>query len=277
MSAAMRPARSDEVMRVWPAVKAARLMASAEAFSAFRDTGPWRVQVTEAGEALVVASWRDHLDVLAIRGLWAAAHRAPELVEAAASIARAQGFASVLSPLVALAEFEPYRQAGMRERERLVALQIDAGRLAEASQATPTMRIRVAHASDIPSLAQVDAECFDVFWRYGTVELADSMARERIILVEDEAGKAVGYATVARYGATATLGRLAVSPNARRRGLGAALCIDAGRWACDAGALSVTLCTQAANAASRSLYAALGFTELSECFTLGIRPLSDEP
>lgn len=274
MSGAMRPARSDEVMRLWPAVKAARLMASAEAFSAFRDAGPWRVQVTESGEALVVAPWRGHLHVLAIRGLWAARHRVPELVEAAASIARAQGFGSVLSPLVALADFEPYRKAGMRERERLVALQAHADRVVGAAAvegaAHAGVRLRAGSASDLGALAQLDARCFDEFWRYGPAELAEVLERERLVVAEDD-GVPVGYATCARYGATVTLGRLAVSPDARRRGVASALCGFAARWAAEGGAHTLTLCTQADNAVSRSLYATLGFDELATPYTLGER------
>lgn len=271
MSGTLRPARSNEIARLWPAVKAARLMPSAEEFSAFRDAGPWRVQVTDEGEAIVLAAWRAHLNVLAIRGLWASAHRVPRLVDAAAAIGRAQGFASVLSPLVPVLELEPYRRAGMRELERLVALQAEAAEIARQPADPAGIRVRVAVVGDVPALAVLDSACFEGFWRYGEPELRDALERERVLLAEDASGAILGYATCARYGASATLGRLAVAPIARRRGIAAALCTCAARWARDGGAYTMTLCTQEANEGSRSLYSAMRFTELGARFALGIR------
>ncbi|TLM92968.1 MAG: GNAT family N-acetyltransferase, partial [Actinobacteria bacterium] len=79
------------------------------------------------------------------------------------------------------------------------------------------------------------------------------------------------YATCGAHGATATLGRLAVSPEARGRGIGAALVAEAARWSAGVGCETLSLCTQSTNEASRALYARLGFVEASERYVLGTR------
>jgi len=270
MSVRTRPALAEDVFRLWPAVKAAHLMTSAEEFSAFREAGPWRVRVTDGGEALLLARWRAHLDVLAIRGLWGASRHVADLVDDAAAVARAQGLAQVLSPLVSEGEAPPYIAAGMREAQSIVALQ---GHSEELARSAPPawVRLRPAASTDIPALVELDARCFDEFWRYGHFELSESLRRERVIVAEHGSGEVAGYATCAVWGATATVGRLAVSPTVRRRGVGRALLADAAAWAMRAGTYTLTLCTQEDNLESRALYEAVGLTELREHFVLAAR------
>ncbi len=267
MSLPTRAASAKDIYALWPAVKAAHLMASAEEFSAFRDAAPWRVRVNDAGEALVVARWRAHLDVLAIRGLWSAPHRLADLVDDARSVARAQGLSVVLSPLASGETRDAYLASGMSEVERIVALQGEVARL-HARQLPEGVRIRPARSTDVPDLERVDGECFTEFWRYGSAELEESLAAERVCVVESEQGAIYGYSTCACYGATVTVGRLAVAPAARRRGLASALLLDAALWAQAVDAYAVTLCTQEDNSVSREFYASAGLVELPECYIL---------
>jgi len=270
MSQPTRPAQQEDIFRLWPAVKAAHLMTSAEEFSAFRDAAPWRVRVNEAGEALVLAQWRGHLNVLAIRGLWSAPHHLGDLVDDACAVARAQGFARVLSPLITGDACDAYLAIGMSEVERIVALQGAVGDVI-AHRLPAGARIRSANSADLPALARLDEGCFNEFWRYGAVELADSLGRERVTVVETHEGAIEGYSTCACYGATVTVGRLAVAPAARRHGVGRALLSDVASWAQRSGAYALTLCTQEANAASRALYAVTGLVELPERYLLAMR------
>jgi len=269
MSTSTRPARAEDVLRLWPAVKAARLMTSAEELAAYRESGPWRVRVNDAGEAMLLAVWRAHLPLLAIRGLWAAAHRIGPLVDDAVAVARAQGLPGVLSPLVDRSDLHPYLAAGMEVVEPLVALQ----GVAEDVAGHPVragLAIRVGGPADLEPLAQLDAACFDDFWRYGPTELGESLAaRDRLRAEKD--GVPVGYATCSVHGASATLGRLAVSPEARREGVGSALLADVAGFALRSGAFAVTLCTQEANAGSRALYATMSLVELPERYALAAR------
>ncbi len=267
MSELLRPARDDEVARVWPAVKAARLFTTIDELSAFRAGGPWRIRVSDSGEAMLVAPWRAHLDLLAIRGVWSATHRIPALVEDAVAVARAQGFSRVLSPLMPRSALAPYRVAGMTEVASIVALQGFSAELA-AGRVPEGVRLRPAANSDFDALLEIDHACFDEFWRYGPFELADARSRERMTVAEDDAGVMLGYATCSLHGASATLGRLAVAPAARRRGVARALIADSALWASRADCFAFTLCTQEDNAASRALYASVGMLELAEPYAL---------
>jgi len=256
--------------RLWPAVKAAHLMTSIEEFRAFRATAPWRVRVTETGEALVLARWRDHLNVMAIRGLWSAPHRFGDLFEDACSVARSQGFTEVLSPLVTGGARDAYMALGAHEVERIVALQGTVGGVL-MRRPPAGARIRPATPADVADIERVDRACFAEFWRYGPAELSDSLLTERVTVVESARGVIDGYSTCASYGATVTVGRLAVAPEARRRGIAQALLSDVASWAERSGAYALSLCTQEANTASRAFYAAAGLIELPERYLLAAR------
>ncbi len=269
MSGTLRPARPAEIDLLWPAVRAAHLMADIEELRAHYETGPWRVQVTDGGEAAVLARWRAGDDVLAIKGLWASEYRVGPLVDDVCALARAQGFARVLSPLVGDDAFGAYRRAGMVVVERLVALQAVPASI-ELRPPGPGLTLSGASADDLARLGEIDAACFEPFWRYGHPELAEALRTERLTVVRS-GGVALAYATCARRGATVTLGRLAVDPAARRRGIAAALVTDAAGWAARAGCDAFSLCTQEGNDASRALYARCGLHELSPRFVLGIR------
>jgi ribosomal protein S18 acetylase RimI-like enzyme len=245
-------------------------MRSAEELGRYRAAAPWRVRVTESGEALVLSTWRSHLATLAIRGLWAAPQRVGTLVEDAAAIARSQGYSELLSPLVSYSELEPYVGAGMKPIEPIVALQGRAEAIARTRPVRAAAAIRVGLFSEISALVEVDAGCFDEFWRYGTPEIEDSMRRERVAVAECD-GAIVGYCTSSLNGATATVGRLAVAPRARRQGVGALLLTDAAAYAVRSHCETVTLCTQEANAASRSLYQRCSLVELPERYALCVR------
>jgi len=266
MNDSTRPASFDDIARLWPAVKAARLMASADELASFRSAGPWRVRVTDTGDALLLASWRAHLHILAIRGLWAPQHRIAELVADATAVARAQGFAQVLSPLLAASELQAYVAAGMEVAEPIIALQGLAEDVAVCRRPAD-VTLRIGSIGDLADIVQLDAACFNEFWRYGPQELGESLSHERVLIAEKD-GALLGYATCSLHGGSATVGRLAVSPRARRQGVGMALLSDVAGFALRSGAYAVTLCTQEANEASRALYASASMIELSERYAL---------
>ncbi len=265
----LRPARDDEVRGLWPAVKAARLFSAREEFTSFCAENPWRVRVNESGESVVLAPWRAGGDVLAIRGVWASPPRITALVEQTEAFARDQGYAQLLSPLLSEAVFGWYRSARMRVRERIVAIQGFADEIT-AGDRQDVVGFRPAGPADFELLERLDAQCFDEFWRYGIAEIDHSHQRERVTLALDADGALVGYATCSLHGASATLGRLAVAPAVRRRGVARALLADAASWAADQQAYALTLCTQRGNAASRRLYASAGLFELPEAYVMGI-------
>jgi ribosomal-protein-alanine N-acetyltransferase len=131
--------------------------------------------------------------------------------------------------------------------------------------------LREAHPSDAKAIADLDAECFGDFWRYGAPELAELLRHERCVLAETPTGELIGYtlATVSR--GAAVLSRLCTAPEARRAGVGTALLSDVGEWCRESGASTLALCTQEENVGSRALYASAGLVEIGDRYTFAFR------
>jgi GNAT superfamily N-acetyltransferase len=70
-----------------------------------------------------------------------------------------------------------------------------------------------------------------------------------------------GYAITGAAGRRGYVQRLAVHPDARRQGIGAALLVDGLRWARRRGAREAVVNTHRTNVGARSLYASHGFVE----------------
>lgn len=260
---ALHPATAREADALWPAVRAARLFETHAAFLEARDVAPWRVQVTGRGEAVMLEEWRPHLDVLAMSGVWCSESRVSALVDQARSIAASRGFGRLLSPLVSEEVASAYERAGLEVHTSIVALQFCCRAWAEDQAPLPAgVRIRPALAGDIPALVRIDAECFDEFWRYDAGRLTRYFVEDRLMVAQGPGG-IIGYTLATVLHDSGTLGRLAVQPASRRRGIGEALVREALGHFARSGAESVTACTQAENHASRDLYRKVGLTELS--------------
>lgn len=261
-SRVLHSASAGQADALWPAVNAAHLFESHDAYERFRCEAPWRVQVTERGEAVVLEEWRSHLDVLAMRGLWCSGGRVADLVAQVSRLAADQGYGRVLSPLVAEELAPLYERAGMAVRESIVTLRLEGrGERAVEDRPVPGVALRRARADDLGELVRLDAECFDEFWRYDAVHLSRYLAEDRVVVAEGPGG-AIGYTLATVVRGSGTLGRLAVRPSERRRGVGEMLLRDALAYLVRTGAGSVSLCTQEDNAASRALYRGIGMTEL---------------
>jgi ribosomal-protein-alanine N-acetyltransferase len=257
-------AQDSDLERLWPAVSASRIFASPEDLERFRADGPWRVLVDAAGRAAVLERWRSHLDILAIKGLWCAERDLAAALADIRTVARDQGFGRVLSPLVVDSAVGPYARAGMRPAETIVALRTDIRRLPAEPPETPDgVGVRLGDASVLGDLAALDAACFPEFWRYGRDSL-DRMLDDGRLLVASVSDQVVGYTWCTMDRGVGTLGRIAVLPGHRRRGLGGWLLGDALAHMARGGAEVLSLCTQEDNAASRSLYARAGLRELPE-------------
>lgn len=267
MSVAVRAASSREAARLWPAVAADRVFENAEQFRAYHEAGPWRVRVTDRGEASVLGPWRQHLGVLAIRGVWSHEHHVGDFAIDAMEQARSHGFSGVLSPLLPDVLLGGYLKAGMHVVQRIVAIQ-GHPELIVPAQPPIGVRIRPATEADITAVVRLDSACFEEFWRYGAPEFRELSRVERMTVAEAEGGALIGYtlATVSR--GAATLSRLATAPHARRCGIGRALLVESAAWALQRGAVTLSLCTQEENSASRAMYASAGLSELPERYAL---------
>jgi [ribosomal protein S18]-alanine N-acetyltransferase len=270
-----RTATSEEVPALWPAVRADRLFDSPEVFLAYRDNAPWRVRISGRGEASILGVWRAHLDILAMRGVWCSPRHVGLFVDDARRVARELGLGNVISPLLPLEMIGIYLRAGMEVCERIVAMQaLTQGVLAEVGPPSG-VTLRAGAASDLPALAELDAECFDRFWRYGPHELWEYLTTERLIVAETVSGAVIGYTLATASRGAATLGRLAVAPPARRHGVARALVADVASWALNAGAVTLSLCTQEGNIAARRLYAGVGLNEIPEVYGLAMSAVDE--
>ena len=270
----LHPASPDEAQKIWPAVNAAHLFDSHDGFERSRSEAPWRLQVTGRGEAVLLEEWRSHLDVLAMRGLWCSGERVAPLAEQIAAVAAGQGYGRLLSPLVAEEVAPVYERAGFSVHGTVIALRLDRRAWAdEEIDLFGEVRLRQALADDLPTLVDIDADCFDEFWRYDPEHLARYLVEDRLVVAEGPDGL-IGYTLATVVRGSATLGRLAVRPSARGRRTGEALLREALSYLMRAGADTVTLCTQEENLASRSLYRKVGMTELTGRLVFLARPVA---
>ncbi len=269
---ALHPASDEESSKLWPVVDTADLFDSRDRFDRFRAEAPWRVQVTDSGEAAVVERWRSHLDVLAIRGLWCSGERVPVLVGQLERVARQQGFSYLLSPLVATDAAPSYERADMTPCCTIVIFRYDHSAASCGEVRPPAgVRLRLAVRQDTDGLMLIERECFDAFWRYDTERLTSHLAEDRIAVAENGHG-VIGYTLATVVGGSASIGRLAVRPSQRRRGVGGALLAEAIAYLLRAGVSDVSVCTQEENHAALSLYRGAGLKESPGRFVFLISP-----
>ncbi len=126
-----------------------------------------------------------------------------------------------------------------------------------------TVNIRSMRWSDIPRVHEIETKCFphdrwsvDQFWR----ELA---GETRDYLVAESDSAVIGYAGVATSAPESDLQTLAVDPNLRKVGVGAALLDAAVSCASRRGATSMILEVRADNAAAHNLYSQSGFESIA--------------
>ena len=273
MSGLTRPATLRELAWIaGPAVRAQLVEDRAE-LVAISGSEPWRVRVTEKGEAALLARWREHLDYCAVLGLWCSPRRVPLIVTDLLEVARAQGFGRLLGPLVPEPACGPYLDAGLRVVERVVVMRLDLRARARAdgdgvdaiggTTRVPGLAVREAGLADLGAILGIDQDCFEPFWRYHRTGL-ERFARIGRLAVGTIDGRIVGYTLATSRAGDGSLGRLAVAPDLRRRGIGRALAEEAVGWLAGQGVRSAVLSTQEANTASRSLYRGMGFAETGD-------------
>lgn len=263
MTGLTRPATRAELAWVAPAAARAHVVADVAELATMSGSEPWRVRVTERGEAAVLGPWRAHLRDCAVFGLWCAPARVPVIITDLLEVASAQGFERLLGPLVPERDARPYLDAGLRVVSRVVVMRAAISKGAAAPTAPAGLIIRPADVADLPRIIALDEECFEPFWHYDATSLTRLVDAERVVVAEVD-GRIVGYTLCTLRAGQGSLGRLAVARAYRRRGIGRYLVAEALAWQAARGARTVVLSTQEENAASRSLYASAGFRETGD-------------
>lgn len=270
----VRAATEREVERLWPAVRSEGPHKTREAYLSAYRAQPWSVRIAGRGQAAILGRWKTHLDVLAMRRVWAPARVVPAFVADAKAVAAERGFGRLLSPLLPEMLLVPYLKAGMGVAERVVALQADPCFVPMREAAG--VSVREGTPSDLPQVAAIDAAGFGDFWRWDEPDLLGMLVEERLAVAEDGSGAVIGYTLATLDQGLVTLTRLAVLPEARRCGVGTALLGESAAWAARAGGRTISLCTQVGNTASRSLYRRSGFLELEHVYAFAIKDVAEE-
>lgn len=127
-------------------------------------------------------------------------------------------------------------------------------------------RIRRALSSDLPAIVAIEQACpeaphwSDASWLEALAEDKSSRQARGGFVAEDAAG-ILGFAVARCVAELAELETVAVSPSARRQGIGKALVQEAMAWSRGRGARSIELEVRASSSVARGLYRLQGFGE----------------
>lgn len=253
-----RQASERERERLTKTLVAAKVFADAAEMREAVNQAPWRLQVNGRGDVAVLGKWREHLSILSVDALWCPASTVPLAMSCFKQLAMEQGLTDVVSPPVPVEEMDAYQRAGMRVQTTVMTLSRTS--LPEDGERVAGPGIREAGYRDIERLLDVDAACFEPFWRYDAAHIARFLLRGRLAIAERD-GEPVGYTLCTVDGDEGLLGRLCVKPAWRNQGIGSSLLDDALRSARLQGARHMTLSTQVDNATSQSLYRQFGFRD----------------
>jgi ribosomal-protein-alanine N-acetyltransferase len=255
------PARTTDLGWLGPAAVQSRIVDRAAELAGILRAEPWRLWVTQRGEAAIIDRWREHSSDCAVLGLWCAPRRVPVLIAELEQAAASLGFRRLIGPLVPEEAVRPYLNAGMTVAERIVVMRLDARGIARLLlKTTPpdSVTVRAGTIDDVPRIVGIDAASFDEFWRYDERTLRRLLVSGRM-LVAEEGSEPIGYTLATVHGSESSLGRLAVLPSYRGRGIGHALARAAVGLVSGEGAKAMVLSSQEDNVSAQALYRSLGF------------------
>ena len=189
------------------------------------------------------------------------AQRPPDadLVDRALRILDDEGYVAVLTNALAPGDALPFVDAGFTVRQRLHLLAHDMSELPRADR--PTRR---AQRGDRAAVLAVDGEAFDTFWHFDDAGLDDALRATPVsrFRVGGDDGRVLAYAISGRAGPQGYLQRVAVHPDARRRGFGRSVVADGLHWLQRHRVERALVNTQLGNGAALDLYRSCGFEQL---------------
>lgn len=173
-----------------------------------------------------------------------------------------RGYRRVVTGALSRGEQSGFRAAGFEIEEELHLLTHDLRNLPTTRPAT----LRRARPADTAAVLDVDHASFDDFWQLDAHGLRDALQatprrRYRVLdgSEEDRPGTPLGYAITGRAARRGYVQRLAVAPELRGHGFGAALVVDGLRWLRRWRVERAVVNTQLDNTQALALYERLGF------------------
>jgi ribosomal protein S18 acetylase RimI-like enzyme len=204
-----------------------------------------------------VAAWHGRPDIASV-ALQSRGAISIDAVEKLLDQLRAAGYCEVITNALAPGPSLPLVDSGFTIRGRLHLLSHDL-----ESLPPPTRQTRRARRSDNEELLRVDSAAFDEFWRLdalGFDQAARATPRSHTRVTRE--APIVGYALFGRADDAGYVQRLAIRPDAQRRGIGLALLGDGLRWLRAHNARSAFVNTQVDNDRALALYERAGFARL---------------
>jgi ribosomal-protein-alanine N-acetyltransferase len=119
---------------------------------------------------------------------------------------------------------------------------------------------------DLAAVAELDAFAFTPLWQNSLDALEKALPQATAATVAEDAQGLVGYQISTANPFGAHLARLAVRPDAQRRGLGSLIVTDLIQRLKNKGIARLTVNTQSDNHASLALYRKMGFVLTGEKF-----------
>jgi ribosomal-protein-alanine N-acetyltransferase len=134
------------------------------------------------------------------------------------------------------------------------------------SEGNRAVRVRRAQTVDLPTVLAIDRACFAPQWNKDEGILGPSLIESPHFMIAELDGAAIGYAFVTTHfaGRLVHLVRIAVVPACQGQAIGVRLLAEVVAYARSIGAESLTLNTQAHNAAAQRLYEWFGFYRTGE-------------
>ena len=128
------------------------------------------------------------------------------------------------------------------------------------------VKVRAMQADDLEVVAELDAFAFSPLWQNPLDALEKALPQATAATVAEDARGLVGYQISTANPFGAHLARLAVRPDAQRRGLGSLIVADLIQRLKNKGVARLTVNTQSDNHASLALYRKMGFVLTGEKF-----------
>jgi ribosomal-protein-alanine N-acetyltransferase len=126
------------------------------------------------------------------------------------------------------------------------------------------VRVREAGAADLAGVLALERDVAEApHWAEGVYrEIVSGSGIPRRLFVAEAEGLLLGFAVGVVTGDSAELESVAVRGDARRRGVGRALCDAVAEWCRSQGATALELEVRAASAEAMALYEGLGFVSV---------------